>query len=328
MKWTAALAMVMGVGGDLLTDVAFERMRLLTNDFTNIATESPITLEGEEPTMLPNKMYTIDGNVLAKLPVERRPGQFSELLLSDLERLGLMETKFNLELGDTLTYKKKPVLVKSRMLGDRNAILYPINKDRHFPPDVFRDLPKYDIPFGEKTSKLIWRGATTGGKTGRFRFMLMEAYFESHPLIDVGFTKIVQGEINATKWLKPLMTWQEMIRYKYMLSVEGNDVATGLKWQLYSNSVVFMPPPTRETWFLESQLVPYVHYIPVDANFTDLVDQLEWAERNPEICEAIARNSTLYAGDVFFNRVENPVERFRVLEYALSRKRSRHRPRP
>mmetsp|Transcript_2031 Transcript_2031/g.5175 ORF Transcript_2031/g.5175 Transcript_2031/m.5175 type:complete len:323 (-) Transcript_2031:73-1041(-) len=317
MKWTAALAMVMGVGGDLLTDVAFERMRLLTNDFTNIATESPITLEGEEPTMLPNKMYTIDGNVLAKLPVERRPGQFSELLLSDLERLGLMETKFNLELGDTLTYKKKPVLVKSRMLGDRNAILYPINKDRHFPPDVFRDLPKYDIPFGEKTSKLIWRGATTGGKTGRFRFMLMEAYFESHPLIDVGFTKIVQGEINATKWLKPLMTWQEMIRYKYMLSVEGNDVATGLKWQLYSNSVVFMPPPTKETWFLETNLKPYVHYVPIDPDLSNLEAQVDWAEAHPKECAWISANATTYATWIWRTSIVNKDARQRVLKLAF-----------
>jgi len=34
----------------------------------------------------------------------------------------------------------------------------------------------------------------------------------------------------------------------------GNDVASGLKWMLASNSVVFMPPPRVETWAMESLL--------------------------------------------------------------------------
>lgn len=34
----------------------------------------------------------------------------------------------------------------------------------------------------------------------------------------------------------------------------GNDVASGLKWMLASNSVVFMPLPRVETWAMESLL--------------------------------------------------------------------------
>ena len=33
---------------------------------------------------------------------------------------------------------------------------------------------------------------------------------------------------------------------RYALSLEGNDVATNLKWLLASNSVVVMPSPTME----------------------------------------------------------------------------------
>jgi len=38
----------------------------------------------------------------------------------------------------------------------------------------------------------------------------------------------------------------------------GNDVASGLKWMLASNSVVFMPLPRRETWAMESLLQVYM----------------------------------------------------------------------
>ncbi len=32
----------------------------------------------------------------------------------------------------------------------------------------------------------------------------------------------------------------DQLKFKYFLSLEGNDVATGLKWMLLSNSVVFI----------------------------------------------------------------------------------------
>ena len=45
-----------------------------------------------------------------------------------------------------------------------------------------------------------------------------------------------------------------------------NDVASGLKWMLNSDPVVFMPRPTHETWAMEGLLRPYVHYVPVEAD--------------------------------------------------------------
>ena len=51
-------------------------------------------------------------------------------------------------------------------------------------------------------------------------------------------------------FVKPKATMADLGRCKYQLSNEGNDVATGLKWQLYTDSVVVMPPPTMETWAL------------------------------------------------------------------------------
>jgi len=41
----------------------------------------------------------------------------------------------------------------------------------------------------------------------------------------------------------------------------GNDVASGLKWMLASNSVVLMPLPRRESWAMESLLQVYVFHM-------------------------------------------------------------------
>ena len=71
------------------------------------------------------------------------------------------------------------------------------------------------------------------------------------------------------EYLKKILTIREQLKYKYILSIEGNDVSSGLKWQLYSNSVVFMRKPKIVSWAMEDKLEPYVHYIPIKDDFSE-----------------------------------------------------------
>ena len=85
-----------------------------------------------------------------------------------------------------------------------------------------------------------------------------------------------------------------MLRHRYLLSVEGNDVATNLKWTLASNSVVLMPVPTRESFILEGSLTPWVHYVPIKSDTSDLMEKVAYCERNLQHCENISLASTRY----------------------------------
>ena len=91
--------------------------------------------------------------------------------------------------------------------------------------------------------------------------------------------------------VKPKATIADFGRCKYQLSNEGNDVATGLKWQLYTDSVVVMPAPTMETWALEGALEPFVHYVPVKRDWSDLEARLTWAEAHPAAAANISANA-------------------------------------
>lgn len=51
-------------------------------------------------------------------------------------------------------------------------------------------------------------------------------------------------------------------------------MATGLKWMLASNSVVFMPPRRFESWAMESLLKPWVHYVPIRRDTRDLLERV------------------------------------------------------
>lgn len=77
-------------------------------------------------------------------------------------------------------------------------------------------------------------------------------------------------------------------------TIEGNDVATNLKWVMSSNSVAVMPRPRIESWFMEGKLIPDYHYIEIKPDYSDLIEKLEFYIANPEKAEAIIRHAHEY----------------------------------
>lgn len=97
---------------------------------------------------------------------------------------------------------------------------------------------------------------------------------------------------------------------------EGNDVATNTKWILASNSLLVMPPPTVDSWLGESRLVPYEHYLPVKADFSDLAEVLLWAERNPRRCQEMVENAHAYMRQFMDPRRETFIESVVMYQFA------------
>ena len=56
-----------------------------------------------------------------------------------------------------------------------------------------------------------------------------------------------------------------------------------------------MPTPQTETFYGEGLLVPYVHYVPLRDNMSDLMEQIEYCEARLEVCATIAKNAREYA---------------------------------
>ena len=171
-------------------------------------------------------------------------------------------------------------------------------KGRHFGPveQYDRDVVKQgkEIPWAEKLPKVFWRGVTTGSRVQNLVQWIN--YDDNHT--DIAFNGIVQMrpgfKQNYVKrqYVRDNQSFLQMNRYRYLLSVEGNDVATGLKWMLYSNSVVFMPRPTRVSWAMEDLLVPFVHYIPLANDFSNLLEMVKWANEHNEACQEIRQRAT------------------------------------
>jgi hypothetical protein len=95
------------------------------------------------------------------------------------------------------------------------------------------------------------------------------------------------------------MSLKSMLMFKGLIMLEGNDVSSGLKWALYSNSVVLMPKPVYTSWAMEELLQPWVHYIPIDPlSTTDIDDKMQWILDHDEEAQRIARNGHLWISDM------------------------------
>ncbi len=198
--------------------------------------------------------------------------------------------------GDIITVPTCPSIVKSRPIGNDNANSVTLNlvKLRHF---TFIDDKK---SFREKNDTAIFRGHILGKKPHRRKFVEM---FFGHPMCDVGIispTPDMPAEWSAGK---KITLWQHL-EHKFILTLEGNDVASNLKWVMSSNSVAVMPRPRYETWFMEGRLIPGFHYIEIREDYSDLEERLNYYLAHPEEAEAIIDNAHSYVEQFLNSRRE------------------------
>ena len=181
------------------------------------------------------------------------------------------ENFISLLFGDNIIIPTCPSIVKSRPIAENNenAIVLKLNKLRHF---VFvKDKNKFE----NKKDILVGRCSVFEPQPQRIKFW--EMYF-GHPLCNLGQTNL--HPIFSEKWITPKMTIDEHLDYKFILCLEGNDVATNLKWVMSSNSLAVMPKPKYETWFMEGNLIPDYHYIEIKDDYSDLPDKLNYYIKN------------------------------------------------
>jgi len=188
-----------------------------------------------------------------------------------------------------------------------DMIIWPLNKGRHFVPAC--DVPQVDIPWQEKISKLVYRGNNLLDVPKQIPVEMNAAkqrrkavyHHKFSSLVDAKFSDNCKHKDRKQGICSKLTTKTQILKYKYILSIEGNDISSGLKWMLFSNSVVFLPPLTYESWAMESLLRQFVHYIPVHANMTNLEDMVQWAESHPAEVRDIVVRSTLFIYDLLFH---------------------------
>ncbi|MEX0604690.1 MAG: glycosyl transferase family 90 [Marinobacter sp.] len=216
--------------------------------------------------------------------------------------------------GDITKVPATPQFLKSRPVrSDRsnaNSILLKLNTVRHY--CFFRDR----MAFADKKPLAVWRG-----KSNQPHRVEFAQRYASHPLCNVGC--VLHKERQPEAYHKEFMSVDEQLHYQFIVSVEGIDVATNLKWIMASNSLCLMRRPRFETWFMEGTLVPGYHYVQLQDDHSDLVEKMEYYRQHPEEAEAIIANANRYVAQFMDARREELIALMVVEKYLqLSDQRS------
>jgi len=225
------------------------------------------------------------------------------------DKLGINNkaTRFPMYYGEAGDIGGIPCLRKSRGSDDSTSVIYNFRTLRLTSP-CFTAM-KNDIPWGQKKDNVIWRGATTGQEQ---RVQFVEKYFDTY---DVGFATIKQKP-HLQHLKKKKVSIKDQLRYKFIVSLEGNDVASNLRWVLSSNSVPIMTRPYWQSWIMEEKLQPNVHYLELNEDLSNLEELLNWAQDNDEACNQIAQNGKKYMSQFLDPGNDLPVQKMVLDEYA------------
>ena len=91
-------------------------------------------------------------------------------------------------------------------------------------------------------------------------------------------------------WFVPPMHRTRQLRDRYILALEGNDVASGLYWILASHSVALCGPRSWEI-ILDRGLEPWVHYVPVAPDASSVQARVAQLEADPALRRRIVANA-------------------------------------
>ena len=172
-------------------------------------------------------------------------------------------------------------------------------------PKMFEDF-KVDnfYQWDDKINVAVFRGSSTGigvdvHSNMRLKVCLMS---KNCDYLDAGITKWnlrprkieddrylktideqLMDEIGTTSFLSPI----EQSKYKYIINIDGHVSAFRLSWELSTGSVILKVQSPYKLWY-SHLLKPYIHFIPIKEDCSDLIQQIEWCKENDDKCREIA----------------------------------------
>jgi hypothetical protein len=223
------------------------------------------------------------------------------------------------------------VILNHGDVGVRPGLAYSDNRpDRFLIPDyVFVPTQGYkwvkqvyadnSIPWDQRKPVAFWRGGSTGLKRTERDWRMLERarlceigrMHHQTGLFDVGLSNIVQfsdssviQEIHESGIVKGRVPWEDWGQYRYQIDIDGNSSPwSNLIQRLLTGSPVLKVTSSRGLmqWFY-FELIPWHNFVPVSSDMGDLLDKVQWLERNQTVAQQIGRNGQALAEAMTFER--------------------------
>ena len=192
-----------------------------------------------------------------------------------------------------------------------------VSENKYFPKSsTMYDSYDFNTDWDKRTCTAVFRGGSTGfglDTTDNMRLKIAkmaldrEIDTDGNLFLDAGITKwnIRPRKKKDTKFidifddtilsipLTPFMSMEEQSKYKYIVYIDGHVSAYRLSIQLNTGSVVLLVQSKYKLWYSDL-LQPYVHYVPIQSDLSDLYTQIQWCKANDDKCRQIGLNSKLF----------------------------------
>ncbi len=170
-------------------------------------------------------------------------------------------------------------------------------------------------PWRTKKEIVFWRGATTGGNFEIHNFLqfprgLLVFLSTVYPKwLDAAFHAYVQATPDVYDFIETQIKPRSQsvpipdhFQYKYLIDVDGNtSTYSRCRWILLSNCVLIKTDSDNVQWYYKA-IKPWIHYIPVDADFQNLPDVYQWLKSHDEGALQIAEEGRTLGQTIFSKR--------------------------
>jgi len=297
--------------------------------------------------------YRIMNNRLYRYFFEGEPisltDNSTELALKTLlESIGLPDMDFILSFFDGITlddhylevseHLQAPVFFSAKVMNTPHVILIPdwrsiglwwISDIKHVQSRINA------FPWEKKKEFAIWRGSLT--KSIRRKLCQLSKLFPDH--LDAKFNfennPQIKKELEQEGLFGNRVSWEEFLECKYLPVMDGVVCAApAFQWRLLSQSVIFKPDSKEIQWFYRD-LQPYIHYIPIKSDLSDLIEKLDWAKKHDAECKQIADRAYQFAKEslmyedvlLYFTQVLMRYAKLQAIDASQIAKEIRENPR-
>jgi hypothetical protein len=197
---------------------------------------------------------------------------------------------------------------------ERRSDYFLIPDSYYIATQAYKDLRRHcalnDVPWPQRHPVAFWRGTTTGDPSHSIdwrllaRVRLCEIGREKSDLIDAGLSDITQmpnveagEEVRASGLMASFVPSTEFNKFRYQIDIDGNTNSwSGLFQKLLTGSPVLKvaSPQGFRQWYYD-RLKPWVNYIPVAADMSDLVDKIRWLREHDDAARAIGEQGQALA---------------------------------